>query len=52
MVGFWQMIVILQTCGFDLQLQCFPGPGVFVVQAAATLGLFQGYRLFRAMRSG
>ena len=50
--GFWQMLVILQRCGFDVQLECFPGPGLFVVQAAAAVVLFQGWRLFQGMRSG
>jgi hypothetical protein len=51
-LGFWQMLVILQRCGFDVHLRCFPGPGLFVVQALAALGLFQGYRLLRGMRTG
>ena len=50
--GFWQMLVILQRCGFDFQLQCFPGPGVFIVQATAMVVLYQAYLLFQTMRSG
>lgn len=46
-IGFWQTLVILDNCGFRFQLQCFPGPGVFVVQAAAGFALYQAYRMFR-----
>lgn len=46
-LGFWQMLVILQRCGFDVHLRCFPGPGLFVVQALAAVGLYQGYKLAR-----
>jgi hypothetical protein len=46
-LAFWQMLVILQRCGFDVHLRCFPGPGLFVVQALAAVGLYQGYKLVR-----
>jgi hypothetical protein len=51
-VAFWQMAVILQRCGFDVHLQCLPGPGLFVVQALAVLAAVQGYRLGRISRTG
>lgn len=51
-LGFWQMLLILQRCGFDLQLRCFPGPGVLIVQVAAVVVLFQGWRLFQGLRAG
>jgi hypothetical protein len=50
--GFWQMLVILQRCGFDLQLRCFPGPGVFLIQIAGAVALFQAWRLFQSARAG
>lgn len=51
-IGFWQMLQILQRCGFDTNLECFPGPGVFAVQAAAVVVLFQAWRLYQGVRSG
>lgn len=51
-ISFWQMLLILQRCGFDLQLQCFPGPGVLLVQVTAVAVLFQGWRLFQGLRAG
>jgi len=51
-IGFWQMLLILQRCGFDARLQCFPGPGVFVIQATAAVVLFQAWRLYQGLRSG
>jgi hypothetical protein len=51
-IGFWQMLLILRRCGFDLQLQCFPGPGVLIVQATAVVVLFQCWRLFQDGRAG
>ncbi len=50
-IGLWQMVLILQRCGFDTRLRCFPGPGVVVVQAAAAVVLFQAWRLFQGLRS-
>lgn len=50
-IGFWQMLLILQRCGFDTRLQCFPGPGVVLVQATAAVVLFQAWRLFQGLRS-
>lgn len=50
-LAFWQMLLIFQRCGFDTQLECVPGPGVFLVQSTAAVGLFQSYLLFQMMRS-
>lgn len=46
----WQLLVILQRCGIDIHLQCVPGPGLFIVQGLAVLGLLQGHRLFHTGR--
>jgi hypothetical protein len=51
-IGFWQMLLILQRCGLDVRLQCFPGPGVLLVQAVAAVVLFQAWQLFQGLRSG
>lgn len=51
-IGVWQTALIVQRCGFDLQLQCFPGPGVILVQATALVVLFQAWRLFQGARPG
>jgi hypothetical protein len=51
-IGSWQMLLILQRCGLDVRLQCFPGPGVLLVQAVAAVVLFQAWQLFQGLRSG
>jgi hypothetical protein len=51
-MGVWQTLLILRRCGLDLQFQCFPGPGVFIVQLAAGVVLFQAWRLFQGLRTG
>lgn len=47
----WQLFVILQRCGIDVHLQCIPGPGLFVVEALAVVGLIQGHQIFRSTGS-
>jgi hypothetical protein len=49
-MAFWQMLRVFDACGIDFKLECFPGPGVFAVEAAAILALYQSYKIFRLTR--
>lgn len=49
----WQMAQILNACGgIDTNLNCVPGPGVFIVQGTAGVALFQAWRLRQTARPG
>jgi len=47
----WQLLVILDRCGIDLRLECVPGPGLFLILAAAVVVLRQSWRLVQMMRA-